>query len=132
VSDADLTGRWHGFYSYGVGARCAFDAELRDHGGALVGVTHEVAGFGPAPGSTLTASLEGQRAGSAVDFVKTYDEIGLAYYSIRYTGTLAADGNEIEGRWVIVGGPGSGRFLMVRESGAGAEEDVRAAETVQS
>jgi hypothetical protein len=135
MSEADLSGRWHGFYSYGAAAPanghpCAFEAELRDHGGELVGVSFEIAAFGPRPGSTLTASVEGRRNGSAVDFAKTYDEVALARYSIHYAGTLASGGNEIEGRWSIPG-ENSGTFLMVREGGAEAEEERHAAEELR-
>jgi hypothetical protein len=127
----DLTGRWHGFYSYGEGARsCAFEADLRDHGGAIVGVTFEVADFGPTPGATLSASVDGRRIGAAVDFAKTYDEVGLAGYSVHYAGTLAEDGSEIGGTWSIPG-QRSGTFLMVRESGAAAEQEKHAAEDVR-
>jgi hypothetical protein len=125
---ADLTGRWHGFYSYARHARsCAFEAELRDHGGELVGVSCEIAEFGPRPGAALTASLEGRRNGRAVDFAKTYDEVAVAGYTIHYAGTLAEDGNEIEGTWSIPG-QWNGTFLMVREGGAEAEEERLAAE----
>lgn len=127
----DLTGRWHGFYSYGGGGRsCAFEADLRDHGGEIVGVTFEVADFAAVPGSTLSASIEGRRIGAAVDFAKTYDEVGLAGYSIHYAGSLADDGNEIDGTWSIPG-EHSGTFLMVREGGAGAEAERQAAEEVR-
>ncbi|HMC92488.1 MAG TPA: hypothetical protein VKI45_08520 [Allosphingosinicella sp.] len=131
MSEADLSGRWHGFYSYGGHVHaCPFEAELRDHGGELVGVSFEIAAFGPNPGSTLTAQLEGRRQGSAVDFAKSYDEVALAGYSIHYAGTLADGGNEIEGTWTIPG-QGKGTFLMVREGGAEAEEERRAEETVR-
>jgi len=131
VSEADLSGRWHGFYSYaGHAHACAFEAELRDHEGELVGESFEVAHFEPSPGSTLTASLEGRRNGTAVDFAKTYDEVALAGYSIHYAGTLAPGGDEIEGNWAIPG-QGSGTFLMVREGAAEAEEERKAAETVR-
>jgi hypothetical protein len=131
MSEADLSGRWHGFYSYGGHAHaCPFEAELRDHGGELVGVCFEIAAFGPTSGSSLTAQLEGRRNGSAVDFAKTYDEVALAGYSIHYAGTLAEGGNEIEGTWTIPG-EHSGTFLMVREGAAEAEEERRAAEEVR-
>ena len=127
----DLSGRWHGFYSYPGHVRsCAFEAELRDHEGEIVGITYELAEFGPVPGGTLTASLHGRRSGSEVEFAKTYDEISLAHYSIHYAGTVAPDGNEIDGRWTI-SGPYSGSFLMVRHGEAGAEEEAEAAETVR-
>lgn len=128
---ADISGRWHGFYTYANARSCAFEAEMRDHGGELVGVTYEVAEFGSAPGSTLTASLEGRRNGSAVDFAKTYDDVAVADYTVHYAGTLAADGNEIAGRWTIPQAGGAGTFLMVREAGALAEERIEAAERVR-
>jgi len=128
---ADVSGRWHGFYSYRANAHaCPFEAELREHGGDIVGVTFEIAAFGPNPGSTLTAQVEGRRIGSAVDFAKTYDEVALAAYSIHYAGTLAEGGNEIEGTWTIPG-EHSGTFLMIREGAAEAEEERRATETVR-
>jgi hypothetical protein len=125
----DLSGRWHGFYSYaGHAHSCAFEAELREHGGELVGVTFEVAEFGPTAGGTLSASIEGRHVGSAVDFAKTYDEVALAGYSIHYAGTLAPGGNEVAGSWTIPGQAGGGTFLMVRDGGAGAEEKAEAEE----
>ena len=129
---ADLTGRWHGFYSYaGSDRSCAFAAELRDHGGEIVGVSYEVAQFGPAPGDTLSASLQGRRSGSAVDFSKTYDTVEVAHYSIHYAGTLSADGMEIEGTWSIPGEGQRGTFLMVREGGAEAGEERKVEESVR-
>lgn len=131
MSEADLSGRWHGFYSYGGHAHaCPFEAELRDHGGELIGVTFEIAAFGPSPGSTLTAQVEGRRNGSAVDFSKTYDEVSLAGYSIHYSGTLAGGGDEIEGTWAIPGET-NGTFLMVREGAAEAGEERREEATVK-
>jgi hypothetical protein len=116
----DVTGRWHGFYSYAGGAdTCAFAADLREHGGDIVRIAFEVAQFGPSPGATLSASLEGRRIGRAVDFAKTYDEVAVAHYSIHYAGTLLDGGNEIEGSWSIPGDR-SGTFLMVRDGGAEA------------
>jgi hypothetical protein len=131
MSGGDLSGRWHGFYSYAGGAHaCAFEAELRDHGGEIVGISFEVAQFGPSPGAMLSASVEGRRNGRAVDFAKTYDDVGLAGYTIHYAGTLAEGGNEIDGAWSIPG-EHSGTFLMVREGGAEAEEERHAAEEVR-
>lgn len=131
MSEIDVSGRWHGFYSYAGGAQsCAFAAELREHGGDIVGITFEVAHFGPTPGATLSASVEGRRIGRAVDFAKTYDEVALAHYSIHYAGTLAEGGLEIEGRWSIPGET-SGTFLMVRDGGAEAEQERQAADEVR-
>jgi hypothetical protein len=127
----DLSGRWHGFYSYGgAGQSCAFEAELRDHHGEIVGIAYEVAQFGPDPGATLSASIEGRRAGSAVDFAKTYDEVALASYTIHYAGSLAEGGNEIEGTWAIPG-QNHGTFLMIREGGAEAEAERQVEESVK-
>jgi hypothetical protein len=65
-----------------------------------------------------------------VRFAKTYDEVALAHYAIHYAGTLAPDGNEIEGEWRVPGDHGT--FLMVRRGGTGAEEEAKAGETVKA
>ena len=118
MSADDLTGVWHGLYTYPArGTRVLFDATLIDSAGLLSGSTHEIAGSGPARGQMIFAVLEGQRRGSAVAFRKTYDA-GIPNYGapIAYEGTLSADGTEIEGRWSI-SLDWSGKFLMIRSTG---------------
>jgi hypothetical protein len=116
-SPQNLTGIWHGLYSYPVGrAPVSFVATLIEAGHTVSGTTHEPCGMGGGPNETLFATLLGRRDGSAVSFVKTYDGSNPHYKNVAYEGTLSADGTEIEGRW-IVPGSWSGKFLMVRPAG---------------
>ena len=108
----DLTGVWNGLYSYADGRSVAFVATLIESGATLTGSTHEPCVGGDCPGGTLFASLAGSRAGSAVNFRKTYEGAGPRY-GIHYEGQLNADATEIEGRWVILG-VWSGKFMMIR------------------
>jgi len=62
------------------------------------------------------ASLQGQRDGNAISFVKTYDIAGSNVDPIHYSGILNADATEIAGTWRIHGN-WSGKFLMIREPG---------------
>lgn len=121
MSEADLGGRWSGFYSYPDDAMPAvqFEAELRDSAGSITGTTAEV---DPFDGATLQAVLDGRRTGSSVRFMKMYDRADEYYDSVRYEGEISADGAEIGGRWYVPGG-WSGTFLMVRASGAEAEQE---------
>jgi hypothetical protein len=113
----NLTGVWHGLYTYSDGMSVAFVATLIDTGTALTGSTHEPCTTGPRTGSTLYATLSGSRQGSAIAFTKTYGEAGFEYQSaIRYEGTLSGDETEIEGRWIIRATL-SGKFLMIRSNG---------------
>ncbi|HEX4861964.1 MAG TPA: hypothetical protein VFV07_12050 [Rhizomicrobium sp.] len=113
----NLTGIWHGLYTYPVArARVLFDATLIESGAWLTGSTHEIAASGPAKGQTIYATLDGQRAGQRVTFTKTYDGTAPGYGVVQYEGTLSADASEIEGRWSIRGS-WSGKFLMIRSTG---------------
>jgi hypothetical protein len=117
MDDDNLTGIWHGLYTYPVArARVLFDATLIESGAWLTGSTHEVAASGRAKGQTLYATLEGQRAGCRVTFTKTYDGTVPGYGVVEYEGTLGADASEIEGHWSIRGS-WSGKFLMIRSTG---------------
>jgi hypothetical protein len=62
----------------------------------------------------LEASIDGQRSGSEVYFVKVYPE-GMSDHGrpIDYAGRVNADATEIEGTWTVRGA-WSGRFLMIR------------------
>lgn len=118
-SPQNLTGVWHGLYSYPHNRPAvSFVATLIECGSALSGTTHEPYGSG---GRMLYATLLGHRRDRTVTFVKTYDGDNPHYGRVAYEGTLSADGTEIEGRW-IVPGDWSGRFLMIRS--AGREEAV--------
>lgn len=117
----NLTGIWHGLYSYLDGRpTVSFVATLIEAGAAVSGTTHESS---DGPGATLYATLSGRRQGASVAFLKTYNRAGARYFSaIAYQGMLSGDGTEIEGGWLIPG-DSRGKFLMIRS--AGKAEAVR-------
>jgi hypothetical protein len=111
----NLTGVWHGLYTYANGASVSFVATLIQSGSSVTGSTHEPSILGS--GNTATAMLAGSRQASSVAFVKTYDRAGELYQNpVHYDGALNGDATEIEGRWTI-SRILSGRFLMIRSSG---------------
>jgi hypothetical protein len=126
----DLSGRWSGFYNYSAHAPpTPFETELRDNGGLLSGIVTEPGDTVDSRGMTLNAIIEGERVGSSVRFLKRYDYLPRAYYVVDYRGTLAPDGDEIEGEWAIAG-DGSGTFLMIRDAGAEETAGQEASEEV--
>ena len=120
----NLTGIWHGLYSYTDGRpSVSFVATLIETGGMVSGTTHEQGDRKHGSNQTLYGTLSGRRQGASVTFLKTYERAGPRYYSaIAYQGVLSGDGTEIEGAWLIPGNS-SGKFLMIRS--AGKEEAVR-------
>ncbi len=127
----NLTGAWNGLFSYPSAiAPTPFTATLTDTGGWLTGTTEELAIAGDAQGKTITATLQGRRTGRSITFLKTYDGMPSGYDMVHYAGDLNHDGTEIEGSWTVPGN-WSGKFLMIRASGAGmglvreVEERVR-------
>jgi hypothetical protein len=114
----NLTGIWHGLYSYLDGRpSVSFVATLIESGMTVSGTTHEPSDGPGEPKATLYATLAGHRQGASVAFLKTYDRAGPRYLStIAYQGVLSGDGTEIEGAWLISGGSG-GKFLMIRSAG---------------
>lgn len=110
----NLTGVWHGNYTYPDGsAAVSFVATLIEAGGHVSGSTHEPHGYRP---ETLYALLSGTRAGRAVTFTKRCQGGDARYAApIDYDGTLNQNGTEIEGRWIIHH-EWSGRFLMIRSA----------------
>lgn len=118
-----LTGIWHGLYSYPMAVEPIYFVATLIHAGRMVsGSTHEAEiGEDGAP-LTLYATIDGSKHGQDVAFVKTYDGSGGWSHQVDYSGVLNASGEEIEGRWTVgpsARGPGwSGRFLMIRSSGA--------------
>ena len=106
----NLTGVWHGLYTYPNVRSVSFVATLIESGSALTGSTHEPC---DGPAGTLYATLTGSRHGSAVAFRKTYEGAGPGYGTVDYAGTLSTGATEIEGRWSIPG-VWSGKFLMIR------------------
>jgi hypothetical protein len=118
----NLTGIWHGIYSYPIARTpVPFVATLIETASAVSGTTHEPRAIGGSPNETLYAMLLGSRQDSAVAFVKTYDGANPHYGTVAYEGALSRDGTEIEGRWTVPGN-WSGKFLMIRS--AGKTEDV--------
>jgi hypothetical protein len=117
VSSQNLTGIWHGIYSYPIArAPVSFVATLIEIAGAVSGTTHEPCDIGGRPNEILYATLLGSRQDRAVAFVKTYDGTNPFYRTVTYEGTLSRDGTEIEGRWII-STIWSGKFLMIRPDG---------------
>lgn len=113
----NLTGVWHGLYTYPDGRSTSFVATLIEAGGTVSGTTHEPGASPSGPSAHLFASLSGSRRGGAVTFTKTYEQPDPAHSSpILYQGALNAEATEIEGRWTIVG-VWSGKFLMIRSAG---------------
>jgi hypothetical protein len=122
ASGRNLTGVWHGLYTYvGQNLAVSFVATLIETGSSVSGTTHEPCSIGGSPDETVFATVLGSRHDSAVRFVKTYDGANPFYGTVVYEGTLNHDGTEIEGRWVIPGN-WSGSFMMTRPG--------RSAETV--
>lgn len=122
VAQKDVTGVWHGLYSYDFAqAPVYFVATLLAGSNWLSGTSHEASEGSIGQALTLYATLEGSVAGDNVDFIKSYDGSGGWSHSVPYSGSLSPDGLEIEGTWHIkdVGFlPVSGRFLMIRSGGA--------------
>lgn len=131
MSAADsLSGEWDGIFNYPRHMPPnAFTAVLREAAGAITGETTE-SGEEAGDPTMLHAWLEGRRNGDAVRFVKSYDSASRAHYVVRYTGTVAPDGNEINGRWDVPG-VWSGTFIMVRKSAKAEAVERQAAETVR-
>jgi hypothetical protein len=113
---SNLTGLWHGQFTSGLQSEPQFFvATLLEAPEWLSGSVQEVAKTGPAAGSTLYATLLGQRNDDIVTFIKTY-ELPSVHHSIHYSGVINADQTEIEGVWNIPG-DAHGTFLMIRSRG---------------
>ena len=110
----DLTGVWDGTYIQPSVGMVTFVSTLIDSGGAITGSVTEPCMTAGCPVSTHNASIAGQRSGSAVSFVKTYEPPGYGYDKVFYEGAVNADATEISGRWRM--STLSGSFLMVRSS----------------
>jgi hypothetical protein len=125
-STANLTGTWHGQYTYPCFLQPVFFvATLLESASRIDGTIEE-----PLRGTSemLYAVIAGRRSGGAVTFLKTYQNAPLGYGVVNYGGTLNADHTEIEGTWQIPRNwfglflSWSGKFLMIRDSGV--EESV--------
>ena len=128
---ADLTGSWSGIFNYPRNQRPnAFNAVLRDSGGIIVGETTEPADGPDDVAMTLVAWIEGRHDGNSVTFVKSYDEANRAHYAVTYSGSVSADGTEIQGVWDIPG-VWSGTFIMVRQAGKTDAVEREVAEVIR-
>jgi hypothetical protein len=129
TGNIDLSGRWIGIFNYPTGLPPGrFDAELRDGGGPITGITSEKS---ERTGGSLTAIIDGTRSRTAVVFTKRYDDFEEMPHVVHYSGTVDASGDEIDGQWKIPGS-WSGTFLMVRESKTEAAEERTVDETVNA
>ena len=126
----NLGGRWDGTYAYpgGIGPKTPFVAELTEEGGAVAGTIVEPNLMGPGS-DTLTSIVRGTRAGTAVDFTKTYDGASDAAHSVDYVGQLSADGTAITGVWSLDKMDGS--FEMHRQAAAEAPLEAEIAEEIE-
>ena len=126
----DLGGRWDGTYAYpgGRGPATPFVAELAEEGGAVSGTIVEPNLMGKAS-ATLTSIVRGTRAGTAVDFTKTYDGASDAAHSVDYVGQLSADGTAITGVWSL--DQMDGTFEMHREIATEAPLEAEVAEEIE-
>lgn len=126
----DLTGRWTGIFNYpSSDPPNSFEAELRDSGGLLTGLTTELDDHPYGPGEILHAVIDGRREGSVVRFNKRYDDFDLMPDLVHYDGFIHPGGDEIEGQWEIEGF-WSGTFMMVRRGGSGEEVAEMVSETI--
>lgn len=126
----DLTGDWLGFYNYDFPCPpTQFEAEIRDAGGLVTGVTTETFDGPERLGTVLQAVIEGRREGATLRFTKIYDDLALAPDAIHYDGTILGDGDEVEGTWTIPG-QGAGTFMMMRKRREEKAVERRAAERV--
>lgn len=111
MSDAlDLSGPWYGRYAGVQVSGNSFIALVAERRGRLTGHISEPDDLGQA--ALRHATLNGQRAGSAVSFVKQYDGAVLAH-AVTYMGILSTDGCRVAGTWSFE--RYSGTFVMERE-----------------
>ena len=121
----DLTGTWHGIYSYpgDEGPPTPFLAIILDRAGSITGTIVEPDQFYGQ--GTLDAAIAGVRAGTSVDFIKTYNDSLSGYDNpVDYVGRLSDDGQTVSGIWSLLDRDGS--FEMERETEI--EEPVAAEE----
>lgn len=127
----DLSGGWQGIFNYPPGhPPNVFTATLQDNGSLLTGETSEPSDDPFDRDAIQHGWLEGRREGTAVTFVKSYDDPGRADYVVHYAGSVAPDGSEITGTWDIPG-VWSGTFIMTRDTGKAEEIGREVAQTVR-
>ncbi len=123
----DLTGKWSGIFNYPhTNPPTAFEADIADLGGSIVGTIHEPDLYSQPPGALIAAAIDGHVEGARITFSKFYDDSAGYADMVVYSGVLSEDGCEISGRWDIPG-VWSGSFLMIRPA---SEPPVADAEAV--
>ena len=122
----NLSGRWTGSYAYpGSLSPVPFEAEVRDDGGKISGLTSE-SGVENVP---QHASFAGQHDDHDIAFTKIYDSHDEWFEPIDYRGAIDADGCEISGTWSMMN-DWSGPFVMVRPKPKRAEIEAEVAAKV--
>jgi hypothetical protein len=111
-SASNLTGRWEGGY---VGASVAeantLTVNLVQNGATLSGGMVEVNTFGDTSRNLfLTSTIQGTVSGRNVVLVKQYDGTGGVSHSVRYSGTISANGRTIKGVYDADGATGQFEF----------------------
>ena len=127
----DLSGKWDGVFAYPDVPDAApvtpFLAEITEQGGRIRGTIIEPNEFRP---GTAHAVLEGVRAGTSVDFLKTYHGAGEEYEEpVAYAGQLSDDCNVITGHWIMQ--DWSGPFEMIRQDSTQAIAPAQTAITIE-
>jgi hypothetical protein len=99
----DMTGLWHGTYSYVGYAQetMPFAANFVDDGGHLSGsIIEPASGEEAFYGEEIEARVAGARGDRSVDFTKTYT--GQVWtHSVDYVGQLSPDGQTVTGMWSV-------------------------------
>ncbi|MGB8702678.1 MAG: hypothetical protein WCD18_24960 [Thermosynechococcaceae cyanobacterium] len=89
----DLSGTWLGTY-WQMGTQTRFEMTLIQSGNALTGNVLDDGYLGE-------AALDGQVVGRSIQFCKTYFDSRQS--PVNYKGTLAEDGNSMQGTWDFYG-----------------------------
>lgn len=111
-SASNLTGRWDGGYVSTNGEDInTLTVNLVQSGTRLTGGMVEVNTIGDFKQNLfLTSTIEGTVSGNNVVFVKKYDGTGGVYHSVRYSGTVSANGRTIKGTFDASGSTGTFEF----------------------
>ncbi len=111
-SASNLSGAWRGGYvSSDRNDVNEFTLNLVQSGSRLSGSMVEVNLIGNFDRSMfLTSNLEGTVSGRDVVLVKTYDGSGGVSHSVRYSGTVSANGRTIKGTYDASGATGKFEF----------------------
>lgn len=107
----DVSGVWYGRYAADRGDEDnGFIALLEELHGAVTGTITE-----PDDGTSgiRRATVRGQRDGTSLRFTKQYDGTGGWTHSVRYSGSVDAEGTLVMGSWIVEGLTGA--FDMTRE-----------------